>query len=658
MTQPSQEKKNNDFASWSIHGPMFRDHAYKGQGGLGISYTTGIDTRWYGVMTPGIKMTDLDLSGTGGTRANVNRLAVQEDANARLYAYVNCGTDVAKIALDDMLLYDPGVSCSARVTDVLATKNGSGTKEVSLFQEGSSHPYDVITTVNAMNNLVTNGEFETNITGWTALNSTVTQSATQAKFGDYSMKVVTVGAAYDGVSWQTLSWTNTHTLRLSFWAYGTSGSKIRAAIFRTGSVNQTNTGDENGYTLPYTGWHHFDFSATAGSTVAGDGQIYIDVGQNAQAITFYVDRVIFTSEANYTDTASENDDAQVIRIAGLAGLLVAGFNGQVAYSNDISGSGTMDSPTWVTRATYNGSQVTPTGFTTDGITWVWMTSEGPLLLNPTINTFERKFDSQSKRDGNGRGVRTMASVDTLIPMERSTLHLKEGNITIHAGPEAFEQNVGPILGHAEAFDFDGDWGLWSQHNAVDGYTYLLAFRPTQPEDGHDELFSFYCIGRFTEHCELVRYLGTQGSRDLGLWVIGKDDDVSWLEGGRTQRWIDDSRYQFIEDTEQEAHLTEFRVHAGQEIVPIALYLDVQGVAVGGSYVDIYLSVNGATETKVARVDTNGPKRIPLNGQLYRGWRIRPILKMYNSSSTSGYPYVIDMLTMEYVVADGRGTTWR
>jgi hypothetical protein len=63
-----------EYAIWQTWGPMFTAHRYRGQP-LGISYTDGVDTRFNDIMVPGPKFTAIDLSGVGGTTANVNGAA-------------------------------------------------------------------------------------------------------------------------------------------------------------------------------------------------------------------------------------------------------------------------------------------------------------------------------------------------------------------------------------------------------------------------------------------------------------------------------------------------------------------------------------------------------------------------------------------------------
>ena len=376
-------------------------------------------------------------------------------------------------------------------------------------------------------------------------------------------------------------------------------------------------------------------------------------GSGTQAVTFFMDGTVYSTITTFTPAGSDSVTAhasQKITIGGLAGNLVAGFNGQKAYSLDLSGSATMQGGTWVERATYNGSQVTPTGFATDGITWVWGTSAGPLILNPVRNTFELAFDPVAKSSQNCAQMKSLPTVGTLIPMERVLMHLQDGSISVHTGPESFEENEGTIMGTVTALDFDGDWGIMAVRNSEDSLTYFVAFRPRQQEDGHGEMLSFYCIGKSANACEVIRYTSTLGGRTNPTWILGDADDAVYITAGRTSKWIDDANYAFATDVTQSAYMTELRAMPGEDILPRAFFFETSGTT-EAQYVDLYVSVNGGTAQYVGRADRPGRLRFDLGGALSdtRCWRIQPILKLYNASGTSGYPAVVGPLHMEYDV---------
>lgn len=388
-------------------------------------------------------------------------------------------------------------------------------------------------------------------------------------------------------------------------------------------------------------------------TERATGILYTKNGSDIEEVTFFMDgdeyRVITTFNAGGSDTVTAHA-SQKIRIGGLAGSLVAGFIDETAYSLDLSGSAEMETGTWVQRGVLNGEDCTPTGFATDGIVWVWLTCRGPVLLNPVRNTFEYAFDRVSNDIANGAQAKSLATIGTLIPMDRSLMHLQDGVLSVHVGPEAFPDNNGPILGRVTALDFDGDWGIMAVRSDVASLTYILGFRPRQPEDQHGELLSFYCLGTTGRAIEHIKYMAKKGGRTNPTWLSGWDSDARYLTAGRTQRWIDDSNYAFATDVAQTLYCTEVRALPGEEIIPLNFYFEAQGCS-PAQYVDLYVSVNGGTEEFVGRADGNGPRKmgIPARMSNTKGWRIQPRLKLYNDSSTSGYPYVVGPLHMEYEV---------
>lgn len=381
--------------------------------------------------------------------------------------------------------------------------------------------------------------------------------------------------------------------------------------------------------------------------------LYTKNGSAVEEITFFMTadeyRVITTFNAGGSDTVTAHA-SQIIKIAGLAGSLVAGFTGEKAYSIDLSGSQEMETGTWVLRGQINGDDCTPTGFATDGITWVWATCRGPLILNPVRNTFELVFDRVSNSTRNGAQTQSLPTIGTLIPMDRVLMHLQDGSLSVHVGPEAFPENDGTILGSVTALDFDGDWGLMALRNDEASLTYILAFRPRQPEDQHGELLSFYCLGTTGRAIEHIKYMAKKGGRTNPTWLTGWDSDARYLTAGRDQQWYTDANYSFATDVTQSAYMTEMRAMPGEDIVPSAFFFETSGTT-EAQYVDLYVKVNGGSEQFVGRADRPGRLKFDFNGALTdtRCWRIQPILKLYNASAVSGYPAVVGPLHMEYEI---------
>ena len=630
-----------EYAIWQTWGPMFTAHRYRGQP-LGISYTDGVDTRFNDIMVPGPKFTAIDRSGVGGTTANVNGAAFK-NVGGITYLYISRGTDPARVKVSDFSVSDPGISLTERVTDVLYTKNGSGTEEITFFMAGDE--YRVITTFVAPTNLVTNDGFETNTTDWST-EETIARSSEQAKYGTYSLKATRSGVgaasawAYTAVTLTAVAHTATVWVYIPT-AYDGGGFDLNFEAFTSST---TVSGSANMSLRDQ--WQPIQATITPD---AGDLSGFLAIRSTGSDATagkvIYIDGVQVTKNETVTAHAS-----QTIRISGLAGSLVAGFSEESAYSIDLSGSVEMETGTWTTRAVINGDDCTPTGFATDGITWVWAMCRGPAILNPVRNTFELVFDRVSNSTRNGAQTKSLATIGTLIPMDRVLMHLQDGHLSVHAGPEAFPENDGTILGTVTAFDFDGDWGLMALYNEEADKTYLLAFRPRQPEDNHGELLSYYCLGTQTEECEHILYMAKKGGRTNPTWLLGKDSNAQYLTAGRDQQWYTDANYEFATNVTQSAYMTELRAMPGEDILPKAFFFETSGTT-EAQYVDLYIKVNGGSEQYVGRADRAGRLRFELGGALAdtRCWRIQPILKLYNDSTVSGYPAVIGPLHMEYDV---------
>lgn len=132
-------------AEWQIHGPAL--NSLEHSGGLGVSYTENVDTRYHPFAMLGPLVNDVDCSSAGGTTANANGAALSHGMNATDYLYVIRGTKWAKIKMSDMsLVSDNSESAlSEAATDILYTESSNGTEEISIGM--ASTAYRVITAV-------------------------------------------------------------------------------------------------------------------------------------------------------------------------------------------------------------------------------------------------------------------------------------------------------------------------------------------------------------------------------------------------------------------------------------------------------------------------------------------------------------------------------
>lgn len=142
-------------AEWLVDQPAFLSYEQITPGSgdpnagglLAVDYTDNIDTRWRGQACLGPKVTNIDLSGLGGTTANVNCGAIAPSSmNATgPFLYMGRGTDPAKVKLSDMSSVDSGISAAEAITSMIYSKSAAGTEEIAYGMDNT--PYGVITTV-------------------------------------------------------------------------------------------------------------------------------------------------------------------------------------------------------------------------------------------------------------------------------------------------------------------------------------------------------------------------------------------------------------------------------------------------------------------------------------------------------------------------------
>ena len=164
-----------------------------------------------------------------------------------------------------------------------------------------ANSYDVLSTwdgtVEADNsNKVTNGAFETNITGWAKVasqtNTTVTRTTGQFQSGVASMDIANSGALMSGYT--AVNLVKNHTYHISYWAKvtnaanvtlkGTSVDLSNALVFLTGTETQIGT------TLAATtSWQQVDIMYTA-----TEDMTYVFFSAANGAAHLYVDNVVIT----------------------------------------------------------------------------------------------------------------------------------------------------------------------------------------------------------------------------------------------------------------------------------------------------------------------------------------------------------------------------
>ena len=134
----------------------------------------------------------------------------------------------------------------------------------------------------ATTNLVTNGGFETNDTGWVDSGATVTRVTTQAKFGSAAGQAVTANAAANEGGYHAFSGAASTVYTCSAWVRGTGTVRI--------ALHDDVTGKQASSTFTLTPvWQRITVTATTGSGSV-TFRVYVETNTQ-QSITFNVDGV-------------------------------------------------------------------------------------------------------------------------------------------------------------------------------------------------------------------------------------------------------------------------------------------------------------------------------------------------------------------------------
>jgi hypothetical protein len=228
-----------------------------------------------------------------------------------------------------------------------------------------ANSYDALSTwdgtLEATNsNLVTNGAFETNITGWAKVasqtNTTVTRTTGQFHGGAASMDIANAGALMSGYS--AIPIVKNHTYHITYWAKvgtaanvtlkGTKADLSNALVFLTGSETQIGT------TLAATtSWQQVDITYTA-----TEDMTYLFFSAANGAAHLYVDDIVIkdTGFGTITDAQLEVLSQVVYHKDRLFGVSAANVNKFVWSEAPGNPTATTDPTTGAQTATTASSQ--------------------------------------------------------------------------------------------------------------------------------------------------------------------------------------------------------------------------------------------------------------------------------------------------------------
>ena len=378
-------------------------------------------------------------------------------------------------------------------------------------------------------------------------------------------------------------------------------------------------------------------------TKTSAGTQEISVGMAATAY-----RGITTANDTATDTHSANDDAELVRIFGLGWPAdrIVGLAGNVVKANILTGSVTMDAPTWATLATIAGEALTPTGFVMDGKDMIPCYDNGPYFLDSDYNRFRPLIDEIDTNSANGKQATTWYALGAIIPLYNGTRYQKY-LVGRSIGPETYPENMSPVQGRTTAVAATNQGLYLWIYNEPNDDTYICFCKPSTKDGKELDFYPLMTVDN--TNCDAAEFIGTAlGARTNPTMVFGHDDDVAHFTLGRTTRDIDDANYTYA--TSGTLYLTEMR-RAPKMLKKIKrVMFETSGCNTSGETITFQVRVTDErgveiTEQIGAAITTNGMQILTTPDPII-GWRIRPQV-VFASNTSSASPAIESVITIEY-----------
>lgn len=653
------------YADWRTDGPAF--NSFEDENGiLSVDYTDNVDTRFHGMALLGPKINTVTLSTYDSASYAVTVRPVDDGYTIINGLTPSTGSDkyamVDESVADDDSTYNSGrgvdlfrhggtglppgtpitkITVAARIRK---TATGGNTNRVvlSVFREGPALPVPSTVLDTSLADNTNYQDFSADLTtspytgeAWTVEevdsigfgylldDSSITYRVTQC--------YMTVTATVPNANGSDLA-DGPASERFMYVIRGKDVAKVMTTTMALVNPGTVITLAEDATSILTT------------KTASGTQEVSIGMAGTAY-------RVITTVAAvGVADTHSANDDGEIVRIFGQAPDRVAGFSGNVAKGNILSGGVTMDAPAWATIATLSGKDITPTGFALDGPVWVWGTNDGPYLLNPDSFAFEALIDEMGYNVENCRASGVWTYLGAIVPTVDGLRYIKNGS-TASIGPEQFPRNTSVVQGFATGIAGSVRWLFVALYNLTTNDTYLCAVRPRRIDDPHDQPVSWFTLAKFTDlRCDFLRNIDREGGRTLPTLVGGYGSNLFWLSMGRTERWPDDSLYRYA--LTGTLYLTEMRRAGPSTVIDLEACefysasctadrkLTV-GIAVdGGSVKTLTGSLLDGSDTVNGAVVTNGTQRLLFvdNSNVPHSWatgtRFKPQIAFVSNVDTA------------------------
>jgi hypothetical protein len=289
---------------------------------------------------------------------------------------------------------------------------------------------------------------------------------------------------------------------------------------------------------------------------------YTKSATGTHEVSICFDDVIYRSITDVPETggytASANNESHKYRVmfdggSDAAATVVLGLgrgSGTVqnkVASNTLSGSTTQDASAWQSRATI-GTDVVFTGGAMDGRYALVGTNDGVYLLDSDLQKFRPQQDELPADPNNHQcfGLQAISFLGpgVLNPTIRGLRMSQDAN-SRSVGVEMYPNNTSPVNGRYGHSTASERWIYMPIYNTVTGESYIMALRPRQPGDAHDQPLSWYTLFELDSlESKICVFSGFKGGVTSPTVWVGRGSDVGWFLEPLTQRPWDDSNMTF------------------------------------------------------------------------------------------------------------------
>lgn len=359
-------------------------------GGTGLLQSAGFSGTYSNAVTLSNASNSFTGSGSGLTALNASNLASGTVASARISGAYSGITGVGAMVSGSIASGFGTIATGNTITGTVIngttginTGAGAGTQRIDVngnITAGTiSATGDISTNGKSLNgtfvdggagNLVSNGNFETGLTGWTANLATITQQS-GGYFGASSIKMVYSGAGdnYLVSNLPTIPQTLANrSYTFSFWAKADSAANTVSSNFLQTTNGGTNYACDSGTVSLTTSWQHFKFTCTWGAGITStQWRVALRTTTNTGNAVYY-DGVQVQNGTSGTDyQAAATDDAGnlttdgLVKANALQSATTLTVNGAATVGSLSAGSGAISGGALTVSSISNSGTLNVTG---------------------------------------------------------------------------------------------------------------------------------------------------------------------------------------------------------------------------------------------------------------------------------------------------------